>query len=596
MSQTIITARVIDQTVQLSNLPLIASGSKGVLQIRCDFDSKWDGYGKTAVFYREQGPVYHIVIVNGIATIPKEVLADSGYFYFGIFGDADNTRTTEVVRLTVAQGAITEATATPEDPTPDIYSQIMAAYAEQCARIDELVAMRGSDGASEVSVQDEYITGTIKHNGVSAYADFTIKDLSLIAGGYHYSDYFLLPELAPLGPVEMKTTNPDLNITIEAAAPFNAGWARVLIENPSNSMYTTDMVTTATAFYPLARPYIPELGDMRVDALGRAWSTAGEAFRENTRPALHISVSTDAEGNHVASRDSLSIYEQACVEGRAVYLDWGPGIHIPLAYSTEDQARFEDTQVTESGLYTCQMLIGPDSRVLVQESNGSTIDDSKIVTDATWSSKNIVDKLCPAFTESGPVVTCEPVESYPLTVTAEQGAILITRCGKNLLSNVWKDLSNYKNNNRLILHLPKGKYVLSAEKNEGAATYLYLTKSIDGGTTWETFYRLHTNNSAALNTVSFEVTGAEGEMWALWTASQNYLNLIKWVQIEVGTTATDYEPYLGAEFNVGEPILAIEGINTLWADIGEITVSGKADPTAIIKKLTNAIIALGGNV
>ena len=54
------------------------------------------------------------------------------------------------------------------------------------------------------------------------------------------------------------------------------------------------------------------------------------------------------------------------------------------------------------------------------------------VSSRPWSSKNTVDKLCPSFTESGAIVTCEPVEGYPMTVTAEEGATTITRCGKNL--------------------------------------------------------------------------------------------------------------------------------------------------------------------
>lgn len=45
------------------------------------------------------------------------------------------------------------------------------------------------------------------------------------------------------------------------------------------------------------------------------------------------------------------------------------------------------------------------------------IDDTKAGADA-WSSKNTVDRLCPAFSESGSAVTCEPVEGYPLSVVS----------------------------------------------------------------------------------------------------------------------------------------------------------------------------------
>lgn len=46
------------------------------------------------------------------------------------------------------------------------------------------------------------------------------------------------------------------------------------------------------------------------------------------------------------------------------------------------------------------------------------VDDSRVGPNA-WSSKNTVDKLCPAFTESGTKVTCEPVEGYPLSVVSQ---------------------------------------------------------------------------------------------------------------------------------------------------------------------------------
>lgn len=45
-----------------------------------------------------------------------------------------------------------------------------------------------------------------------------------------------------------------------------------------------------------------------------------------------------------------------------------------------------------------------------------------------------------------------------------------------------------------------------------------------------------------------------------------------------------------------QEVLALSGTNVLYSDTGNITVSGKADPASIIEKLTNAIIALGGNV
>lgn len=136
---TIINAHITDQVLRLSNLPRIASGQVEALQIRCDFCGKWEGCGKIAVFYREGGEVYHVAVVNGLVTVPWEVLTEEGYFYFGIMGQSDLTRTTEVIRIEVAKGALTVATATPEDPTPDIYQQLLSAYGEVMQTREELV-------------------------------------------------------------------------------------------------------------------------------------------------------------------------------------------------------------------------------------------------------------------------------------------------------------------------------------------------------------------------------------------------------------------------------------------------------------------------
>ena len=57
---------------------------------------------------------------------------------------------------------------------------------------------------------------------------------------------------------------------------------------------------------------------------------------------------------------------------------------------------------------------------------------------------------------------------------------------------------------------------------------------------------------------------------------------IKDIQIEYGSTATPYEPFKGWEnFNIGEPIPALAGVNTLHADYGEITVTGRTAKFAV---------------
>lgn len=82
------------------------------------------------------------------------------------------------------------------------------------------------------------------------------------------------------------------------------------------------------------------------------------------------------------------------------------------------------------------------------------IDDTAITSAKTWSSKGIVDTLCPPIKATGNPVVCYPVENYPLGVTASweptqagsgdpspdnirpisgRDAVKVERCGENLL-------------------------------------------------------------------------------------------------------------------------------------------------------------------
>lgn len=86
--------------------------------------------------------------------------------------------------------------------------------------------------------------------------------------------------------------------------------------------------------------------------------------------------------------------------------------------------------------------------------DGVQIDDAAVSEDAPWSSKHIIDMLCPPLEESGNPVVCYPVAGYPLGVKAKwepaqegtgtpspenirpikgRGSVRIERCEENLL-------------------------------------------------------------------------------------------------------------------------------------------------------------------
>lgn len=151
MGKTLIKIDCIDQRLLVSSGPPIASGGRNEDEIEFNFCSLWDEFEKTAVFYRERNAVYHAAIVGNRCVIPHEVLADEGWMYFGVFGvKGDITRTSEIMRYRVIEGAITEGTK-PSDPTPDIYAQFVNRIVALENRATALEAFTVSPTAYEIN-------------------------------------------------------------------------------------------------------------------------------------------------------------------------------------------------------------------------------------------------------------------------------------------------------------------------------------------------------------------------------------------------------------------------------------------------------------
>ena len=114
----------------------------------------------------------------------------------------------------------------------------------------------------------------------------------------------------------------------------------------------------------------------------------------------------------------------------------------------------------------------------------ANIPDDDIVGDKPWTSKHIVDMLCPPIEETGNPVQCYPVPGYPLGITAswepvQEGSgdpspdnirpikgrdrVKVTRCGQNLVSLH----INTTSNGITITTEADGRYHLQGSKNTG---------------------------------------------------------------------------------------------------------------------------------
>ena len=257
--------------------------------------------------------------------------------------------------------------------------------------------------------------------------------------------------------------------------------------------------------------------------------------------------------------------------------------------------------------------------------------DDTVVNGKPWTSKKTVDALCMPFEATGNLVQVYPVENYPLGVKVSwepkqagsgdpspenirpisgKNAIRVKRCGKNLSeSNALGGVQwAYRDEKitKLINSLPAGTYTISftITLNEfsdrftsetAEAKGLYATYILHDGTnkpygrttylgTVQSIYRTDTlpkiaNVSAKIN-ISEEQTKYKKEIYFYGCGRHTYAEgapngalgtaEVRNLQIELGSTATPYEPYTGSTTDIALPETVYGG--ELDLETGVVTV------------------------
>lgn len=125
-----------------------------------------------------------------------------------------------------------------------------------------------------------------------------------------------------------------------------------------------------------------------------------------------------AEAAKLAARDSATgaagsaeTAAQAAQKGQALY----DQIKADLAAGKLKGEKGDKGDPGEQGPQGEQGPAGPAGK---DGLDAPQIDDAVVSADSPWSSRKIIDTLCPPLEESGNPVTCEPVAGYPLGVVA----------------------------------------------------------------------------------------------------------------------------------------------------------------------------------
>ena len=257
-----------------------------------------------------------------------------------------------------------------------------------------------------------------------------------------------------------------------------------------------------------------------------------------------------------------------------------------------------------------------------------------------------VDRLCPPFSEADTMVACRPVEGSALAavsgiVPRQDGtgdpspdnirpisgytAVKLTHSNDTDTQEFTLDLGQtvyggYMDWATGLLTIDREMVTLKGDNavnftveklSAPACTRIAIKRAEDDG-------EIHQGVCNHLSSHFKTYHGNHSANVPIWSISGNKTVSRCWLYCDpavVGTDKSSVNAWLKAQYDAGTPVQvsyklampitvqltpqeihALSGENILYSDTGDTTVTGKADPSAIIEKLTNAIIALGGNV
>lgn len=262
------------------------------------------------------------------------------------------------------------------------------------------------------------------------------------------------------------------------------------------------------------------------------------------------------------------------------------------------------------------------------------IDDAAISTTNPWSSKHIIDMLCPPLEESGNPVVCYPVAGYPLGVKAKWEPVQEgsgTPSPENIRPIKGRDsvtITRQEDNQVITLTLPETVYggEVDAVSGEGKQTWKLLT--LDGTETWSPeVTNVSGKNGFDLRVKDIQTTtepNKKGQIvcnkYAPLSANDTYTNH-NGISVESGNnkyfriydeayadkSVDAWKAYLAAQYAAGtpvqvcyklaeavpfaatgaQPLPALAGANTVLTDADSATVTGRADPIKRITDLEN---------
>lgn len=287
--------------------------------------------------------------------------------------------------------------------------------------------------------------------------------------------------------------------------------------------------------------------------------------------------------------------------------------------SAVEAAQLSVTKALEAAQSAVDAKASADSAKQAADRALTIIDDNALTRDKTWSSRNIVDMVCPAIKETGNPVVCTPVPNYPLGVKAnwvpiqegsgepspdnirpfkERDSVMVERKEDSLTRNIT---------------LPSTIYGGEVDAATGEGVEQSKAIQLDGtekiikygaGESWSFYYFQKAG-----------ISSKQGKQLCSHFQRAEIVNedIVRLYATSLFGTVDEFRAYLAAQYTAGTPVQIVyrvseptpfaatggapipplNGTNTILTDADSVTVTGRETPQSYIdRKLTETNTAI----
>lgn len=528
-------------------LVLGTNSSYGTESIKIERGAGWDGLNLTATWHipgREE-PLRVALLDGDAMDVPPEVTkeAKDGVLVLAGLASGVQRASCNVDYLILEQAGVYGGA--DAEPTPELAAQVLEAALQ--AKADAEAAAEEAAAAKARAEEAQAASAAAKEAAEAAAAD------AAKAGPYAEA------ARAALAAEESKATaNAAANLAGE-----NATAAQQAAENAAAAANYAGQSASDAAASKAAAEIAAQAAQ---EAQAAAAAARDDAVKAQTAAQTAAKSAQDAQAAAEKARDDAKAAQKGAEDAR----DAAAGSAEAAAKSEENAKQSADT-LAES----VENVAANTAAVAELKENKAEIDDTAVGANA-WSSKHIVDMLCPPLEESGNPVVCYPVAGYPLGVKAKwepmqegSGTPYPAGGGKNLFNPAW--MSEKEVSYGVTWTITPDGTVTANGTTDSTAYYNSDYFSLPAGTYTISAmprFRISITNRDAGNTLvasqsvgkpcTFAVENDIQKATLFFSASGTLDNVSAKPKIEKGATATDYAPYENIRPIKGRDSVAVE--------------------------------------